>query len=134
MRTFEEVRELLSQKISKEKKRLKTFGTKADSFNLANAITRHVQALMSESRASELKRLDKKLIDIHESHDKEKIVRYVNERLKATSDMAKAIQHTAEDTEKKRPWRSEVEQDIDKKEHKHKHRHGHSRSSRSSRH
>jgi hypothetical protein len=102
MKTFEEVRELLAAKFSKEKKRLKTFGTKTDSFQMANASAHYVLALMAEARNRELKRLDKKL-DTCSNDDNEKVVRYVNERLKATSDMAKAINNHAELTEKKRP-------------------------------
>src|SRR6267154_4384992 len=98
MKTFDEVRELLSQKISLEKRRLKTFGTKADSFNLANALTSHVMSLMSESRNSELKRLDKHIRN-KDIPFREYGIKYINERLKATSDMANAIQHTAERSE-----------------------------------
>jgi hypothetical protein len=113
MRTFEEIRALLAQKFSDEKKRLKSYGTKTSSFDLANAVARYVESLMSESRYKELKQLEKKL----GKHDWYKggmdIVRaYIRERKKATKNMAKAIHNVAERDSKNRPW----------KKHKHKKR------------
>ena len=70
---------------------------------MANASAHYVLALMAEARNRELKRLYKKL---RKWSDNAKIVlvdKHVKERLKATSDMAKAINNHAELTEKKRP-------------------------------
>jgi hypothetical protein len=111
---IDDLRDLLAQKFSREKKRLKSYGTKTDSFQMANVVVRYVQALMCDSRNRELKRLKKLL----RQGDLNKIWKHVRERLKATSRMAKAIRHVAEETEKKRPWKKTVE-------HKHKHRSKH---------
>ena len=118
----DDIRAMLAEKFSKEKKRLKTFATKVDSFQLANVVYRYVESMMSDSRYRELKRLQKS-IDKNgiEAGDRE-LKKYVAERMKATKAMAKAIRHVAEDAETKRPWKR-------KKEHKH----GSKRSSKRSR-
>lgn len=122
MRTFDEIRELLSQKFSKEKLRLKSYGTKASSFDLAHAVARHVQSLMAESRYSELKRL-KKVLDKQPSQgDLHKIWEHYRERSRATKAMAQAIQNVADQNEKARPWKRKPEHK------KKKHHHGHRRS------
>jgi ubiquinone biosynthesis protein UbiJ len=109
MRSFEEVRDLLADKFRTEKQRLKTFGTKANSFDLANVIARHVLGLMAESRCRELRKLDKKL-DTFSNDDQEKVSKYITERIKATSAMAKIITKYADEAEKNRPWLSKAEQ------------------------
>jgi hypothetical protein len=108
----EDIRTLLAEKFSREKKRLKTFGTKVDSFQLANVVYRYIESMMSDSRYRELKRLIKKYPARGKLQD---LYNYIDERMKATKAMSKAIQHVAEDNESKRPWKR-------KKEHKHKHR------------
>jgi hypothetical protein len=108
MRTFEEIRELLAEKIRYEKKRLRTFDSKANAFDISNAITRFVLALMAESRYKELRRLVK-----HKhrgGNGKYKTDDYLKERLKATSDMSKVLKKYAEAAEKARPHLSEAEQ------------------------
>ena len=116
MRGFEEVRELLAEKIRYEKKRLKTFDSKANAFDISNAITRFVLALMAESRASELKRL-KKVLDKQPSQGNvHKIFEHYKERFKATSDMSKVLLKYAEAAEKARPHLSESEQKRRRKE------------------
>lgn len=109
MRTFEEIRALLAQKFHKEKLRLKSYGTKSDSFQLANVTARYVQALMSESRYRELKKVND-FVEKHARCDpRDELHPYIKERLKATKAMAKAIEHVAEETEKNRPWKRKKE-------------------------
>jgi hypothetical protein len=119
MITFDQIRELLSVKFSKEKKRLKSYGTKANSFDLANAVARYVEALMAEARSRELVRLDKKLkyhgLYKFDKYGKIPIKDYIEERIHATSVMAKAIRNEGERNEAARPWK--------RREHKHKHGH-----------
>lgn len=137
MRTFEEVRELLANRIRYEKKRLKTFDSKANAFDISNAITRFVLALMAESRNKELKRFSKKGLK-HKKEGWTPVIEYFNERLKATSDMSKVLLKYAEEAEKARPHLSESEQKRRRKEleeietkakklKKDKHKHGHKR-------
>ena len=118
MRTFEEIRELLAKQFHKEKLRLKSYGTRADSFQLANVVARYVEALMAESRYRELKKLSQVIYNDskHLKHAR-KLLGHVSERMNATKAMSKAIQHMAEDNEKKRPWKRKEK----KKYHKHKH-------------
>ena len=103
-RTFEDVRTLLAEKISKEKKRLKSYKTKANSFDLANAIARYVQSLMAESRHRELTRVMKKGFKTKKEGWKP-VIDYVKERHRATKHMAKALNNVAIETEGKRPWK-----------------------------
>jgi hypothetical protein len=103
-RTLDEVKTLLAEKFSLEKKRLKSYGTKTDSYQMANVTAQYVLALMSESRYRELKKLDK-LLDTLGEDDNEKVVKHIQERLKATKAMAKAIENVAVENEKKRPWK-----------------------------
>lgn len=104
--TFDQIRDLLASKFSKEKKRLKSYGTKANSFDMANAVARHVQALMTESRASEWRKFKKKILDKQPSQgDTHKIWKYYEERLKATSAMANAIKNMADKAESERPYK-----------------------------
>jgi hypothetical protein len=110
---IEEIRDLLAQKFSLEKKRLKTYGTKTDSIQMANVCAQYVRAFMSYARSREGKRILKHVNKRHIINNP--LRNYLKERIKATSRMAKAIKHVAEETEKKRPWKKTVE-------HKHKHR------------
>jgi len=121
VRTFEEIRAMLADKYARERKRLKSFGTKTDPFQMANVTARFVLALMSESRYRELKKL-KKFIDGKE-FKAGKIRDYIGDRLSATKAMSKAIRHMAEESEKIRPWKRKVEK---KKHHKKHKKHGHS--------
>jgi len=125
MRTQDEIRELLTQKFSKEKKRLKSYGTKVDSFQLANVVTQYVRALNSEARKSELKYLNK-FFDKQKIDPGKRTKAYITERIKSLDQMADLIKRVAEDNESKRPWKS----------HKSKHRSKHDkrRSNKSSRH
>ncbi|SRR6266436_633861 len=111
MRKFEEIRALLALKFSKEKKRLKTYGTKANSFDLANSVARFVIALMCESRYRELKRVKKKFNP-----------KYLKERLQATKAMTKVLQDFAEEMEKKRPYKFKKVKKHEHHESKHHHR------------
>lgn len=135
MRKFEEIREFLSSQFSKEKKRLKSFGTKASSFDLANAVARHVQALMTESRNRELVRIRKRvgtLQIVPKSRAAKKLLHYIQERERATRLMVNAIKNVAEENEANRPWKPKPTiQERKKKKHK---KHGHSRGTRSRRH
>jgi len=128
MRRFEEIRQLLALKFSKEKKRLKTYGTKANSFDLANAVARFVVALMCESRYRELKRL-KKVMDKQPSQgNTRKIWEHMKERLQATKGMTKVLQNFAEEMEKQRPYKPKIKKVKKEKRHGHhknKHRHSH---------
>lgn len=115
MRTADEIRGLLSEKFSKEKKRLKTYGTKANSFDLANAVFRYVVSLMCESRYRELKRLKKNFN-----------LKYLKERLKATKDMTKVLDNFAKTTEDARPYnpkKHKKEKGHGKHKHNRHHRH-----------
>lgn len=124
MKTYEEIREFLSTQFSKEKKRLKSYGTKTSTFDLANSVARHVMALMTESRHSELRNFKKKVLDKQPSQgDTRKIYKYINERLHATKVMKDAIENVAKDSEANRPWKSKKVK-----------KHGHSRRTRISRH
>lgn len=116
MRTFEDLRNLLAAQISKEKKRLKTYGTKANSFDLANAITRYVQAFICDGRHREMLRL-KKVLDKQPSQGNvHKIYEHNKDRLHGLEVMGKALGNFALTCEKNRPWRSKTEQKIDKEE------------------
>lgn len=106
MKSFEEIRTMLAEKITTEKKRLKSYSTHANSFDLANALGRHVEALMTSSRYSELKRIIKK-------RPKWSTDSYLQERLRATKKMSEALENFAKDSDGKRPWRY-----VDKK-HRH---------------
>ena len=122
--TFDEIRAMLAEKFSKEKKRLKSFGTKSSSFDLANSVARHVESMMTASRHSELRRLDNKLAANQELLDfghRKNLMPYIQERLKATSSMAKAIKTAAETADSKRPWGERKKKD--------KHRSSHGRAS-----
>lgn len=113
--TFDQIRDLLTEKFSKEKKRLKTYGTKANSFDLANVVARYVQALMSDSRRRELKRIEKQFKG--KEWARHTLYAYLEERIQATSDMSTAIKNMAVKNESERPYKRKVE-----KHHKHKHR------------
>ncbi len=125
-RKMEDIRLLLAQKFQRESARLNSWGTKTDekaAISFADSVVRFVQALMAESRYRELKRVFKKHAEsvYKDKHKLDKhFLAYLQERMKATKAMAKAIEHVAEDAEKKRPWKY--------------HKHEHKRSSRSSRH
>ena len=113
MRTADEIKEFLAQKFAVEKKRLKSYGTKASSFDLAHAVYRHVEALMCESRYRELKRAFK-LADKHKrvlgtEPTYKKYLYYLQERMKATKAMSKAIENVANTNDKNRPWKRTVE-------------------------
>ena len=112
MKSFEEIRTFLAEKILIEKKRLKSYATHANHFDLANAIGRHVQSLMALSRHSELKRIIKK-------RPKWSTDSYLQERLRATKKMSEAIENFANDSDSKRPWRP-TGMEKKKKHHKHK--------------
>lgn len=117
MGEFEETRALLSEKFSKEKKRLKTYGTKASSFDLANAVSHNVRALCSGARYSELKALTKFCEE--RSIESKRLSQYLTERKQALKTMRDAIQKYADDIEGKRPYKSKQHKT---KKHKHKHR------------
>lgn len=122
MKTHDEVRAFLAEKFSREKKRLKTFGTKANSFDYAHVITRYVLALMADSRNREIKR-SLKFVAAHGRCDpRVELEPYLQERLKSTSVMSKAIENMAKDDEANRPWKSKAEQKQDKKDKKDKKR------------
>jgi hypothetical protein len=115
MKKFDEIRKMLAEMILKEKKRLKSYSTHANHFDLANALGRHIESMMAYSRHDELKLLVKKYPEYaHKSH--------VKERLKATGRMADLLKKTAENLDSKRPWRPTGQ---DKKKHG-SHRRAHS--------
>ena len=124
MRSFEEVRDLLADKFRTEKQRLKTFGTKANSFDLSNVIAKYVLGLMAESRCRELNKAIQKLYKVYDAQDRSynitvrDVNKYLRERSKATSAMAKIITKYAVEAEKNRPWLSEAEQKAKQKEDK----------------
>jgi hypothetical protein len=103
VKSFEEIRTFLAEKIKIEKKRLKSYSTHANPFDLSNAIARHVEALMSSSRYDELKMLEhfleKKKINSN------RLTVYVKDRKKGLKNMKEALNNTAEETDRKRPWR-----------------------------
>lgn len=134
MKTFDEIRDLLAEKFKKEKLRLKSYDTRASSFDLANAVARHVQALMTDSRRRELLRFKDKFEKIDKNALSSRSIvyntqKYFQERLKATKAMAQALQNVADANEKARPWKRKPE----KKKH-HTHRHGNPHKHRSGRH
>jgi|SRR5580704_12799593 hypothetical protein len=112
MKTFEETRQFLAEKFSKEKKRLKSFKTPTNSFDLANAVTRHVQAMCTDARHRELIRLVKHVPKLKHS-------KYINERLTATSSMAKAIKNVADADDVRRPWKYKSKTKEKKRGHTH---------------
>lgn len=118
MKTFDEIREFLATKFTKERKRLKTYSAHANMYDLANVVSRHVQSLMAESRYSELKKLVKKRPKLKDDS-------YIKERLKATSRMATAIQHVADSDESKRPSRPTGQIKEKKRKHKKEKKRGH---------
>lgn len=124
--TADEIKDFLTQKFTIEKKRLRSYGTKYSMYDLAHAVYRHIESLMTESRYRELKRFEK-----YGLHNKKEgwnpVIEYLNERKKATKNMARAIKHVAETNDSNRPWKRKVEKKDKKK------KHGHSRSTRSSR-
>lgn len=100
---MEEVRELLAQKFALEKRRLKSFGTKSNSFDLANAVAPWVVALMADSRTRELRRLEKWL---EKRHIKSlKVQKYLASRKRETKLQAQAINNLAKQKEEHRPWK-----------------------------
>jgi len=110
-RTFEEVRALLATAFKKEKERLKSFGTKANSFDLANVVARYVLALMAESRYRELKLFKKKGLKT-KKEGWTPVIEYIDDRMKATKSMSRAIRHLAEDADSKRPWQPRHEREY----------------------
>lgn len=114
MPEFEETRALLAEKFSKEKKRLKTYGTKVSSFDLANAVSHNVRALCSGARYSELKALTKFVDKFVEDHPAKRlssfVVKYIDERKQALKTMRDAIHKYADDIESKRPRKPKGEQ------------------------
>lgn len=106
-RRTEEVRALLADKFKREKLRLKSYDTKANSFDLAHAVTQYVRALMSEARYYEIRGIQK---HIESAFPKKKLQLrklgdYLQERRNALKEMSAAIQHMADDMEAKRPWK-----------------------------
>ena len=119
MRKFDEIRDMFIIKIRREKKRLKSYGTKIDSFQIANVVASFSQALQAESRYSELKRLlkfcrKKKIFPTSE------LSSYLQERVRATKQMSEAIEHSAEHNEKNRPWKRTVKKENIRKGATHK--------------
>lgn len=113
MGEFEEVRALLAEKLTKEKKRLKTYGTRASAFDYANCISHNVRSLCSGARYSELKALTKWLEKNYEkAFSNSHLTAYLKERKTALKTMRDAIQKYADDIESKRPRKH--------KKHKHK--------------
>lgn len=128
-RTREEISQLLATKFQAESARLNSWGTKTDdkaAISFAMRVVDFVRALMAESRYRELKRImhNRKHRMSERAFDS-----YLQERMKATKTMAKAIEKFGEKKESERPFGHK---------HKHHHHHGHhhesKRSSRSSRH
>jgi len=120
MRTHEEICALLAEKFKHESARLKSWGTKTDekeAMSFAMAVSRFVEALMSESRSREATRILKK---IGSNGGPEGIQDYLQERVRVTKAMSKAIEHLAVEMEGKRAWQSKSERE---KKHKHHHKH-----------
>lgn len=129
MRTREEICTLLAAKFVKESARLKSWGTKTDeksAVSFAMAVADFVRSMMAESRSREAKRILKKIEENgwHRSSKWGHINSYLEERIKATSQMSKAIEKFALEKESKSPWKSKVKKE-EKHKHKHKHKHHH---------
>ena len=127
MRTSDEIRTLLAEKFVRESARLKSWGTKTDeksAVSFACAVSEFVRALMAESRGRELYRVKKVLRKWRGETLHRKLKEHVEERIKATKLMSQAIQHMAEESEKKKPFNRKLH-----KKHKHHrhHRDGHHR-------
>ena len=104
MRTKEEISILLAEKFKRESARLKSWGTKTDdkaALSFAMAVSEFVRSLMCESRYKELRRFLKHYPEMEGS-------KYIQERIKATSSMAKAIHNAAIVLEGKRVWKPKV--------------------------
>jgi hypothetical protein len=111
-RTREEIAQLLATKFQAESARLKSWGTKTDdkaAISFAMRVVDFVRSLMAESRYRELKRVLKK-------NDSKETQAYILERMKATKQMAKAIEKYGEKKESERPFGHK------KKKHHHHHR------------
>src|ERR1700690_3900310 len=117
----DEIRVMLNEKFKAEAKRLESWGTKhsrhsATSF--AVCVAEFVRALMSYARSREAKHilnhLKREETDSHGRVSSSVIVSYLEERIKATQQMSKAIEHYAVLQESKRPINT-------KKEHHGKH-------------
>jgi hypothetical protein len=124
--TSEQIRMLLNEKFKAEAKRLESWGTKhsrhsATSF--AVCVAEFVRALMSYARSREGEHIRNHVMRMITQHGKvshDRVVDYIEERIKATKQMSKAIENYAVLQESKRPINT-------KKEHhgKHKHKHSH---------
>src|ERR1700758_1922127 len=93
--TSDEIRMLLAQKFQRESHRLKSWGTKTNekaAVSFAGAVTEFVRSLMAESRSREARRILKK---IESNGGPEGVQDYIQERIRVTKAMAKAIENFA---------------------------------------
>jgi|SRR5579864_1764665 len=103
MKTFEQVRDLLTKAFSQERKRLKSYGTKASSFDLANVVAKHVLSVMSEARKRELIKLERYMAK-HKISSK-RLYNYIADRKIGLSHMSTALKNDAKLSDSKRPWK-----------------------------
>lgn len=110
--TFEEVRDLLVEKIKREKARLKTYGTKTDSFAIAHVLTQHIRAIKAGARWKEIHDLKSRFTSKYGKHPKRKslevILSWLMDREKALASIRDALRNDAELRDLRRPRRSSV--------------------------
>lgn len=108
-RTFEEVRALLAEKLRNEKLRLKSYGTKADSFSLAHALTEHVRAMRSDARLEEVNELIEWLIKTIPKDKRKKqakvVLAWLKDRRKGLETMRSVLKKSAQERDENRPWK-----------------------------
>lgn len=97
----EEIRDILAQKFALEKRRLKTYKTKTNSFDLANAVTPWVRAFMADSRVRELRRIQKWMEK--EQVKSPRVQKYLATRKPIMQRQAQAIQRMAQERQDRRP-------------------------------
>lgn len=111
MTSLEELTGHFSGKIKKEKLRLKSYGTKPDSFSLSHAIAPDILAYLSKARWEEVTELvgwiRKKFPKTSRPKSAKRILRYlISDRQVALCRMKDLLSKVAEEKESKRPWKS----------------------------
>ena len=111
MTTLEELHGFFSGKLKKEKLRLKSFGTKPDSFSLSYAIAPFILGYLSKARWEEITDLiswiRKKFPKDERPKSVKKILRYlIGDRQVSLCKMKDILSRVADEKEGKRPWKS----------------------------
>jgi hypothetical protein len=127
---FEEIRDLLAYKLKREKARLKTYGTKADSFSLAHAIAQHVRSLRAAARWAEVHEFKRRIIKKYGKEPKKKslkvVLQWLRERERDLAVMRDALRNDAELRDLRRPRKSSASLEMNhhrkSKSSKHKNR------------